>query len=256
MASDKSPENFLDSALDGALEVADDLVKEKPVLVDARTAEEKIIARAEKQKQDQGFQERYRKVVLDKELREINKKLKVPLPDFDLSKLPDPVGTEDTSIVSDAYKLYIGGYTKKGIATLLEVNPSTITNIANTYKFDERKEKYTERVLDKAEKEIEKEDVKKTTKLIPAMTPIVNKMLERGKEYMENPDKYEIEHTAVFKQIPEWLKMYGKATGEFKDVVDVGLTMNNVYEALINDTRPVSEEGFKAELIEAPKLIE
>ena len=224
---------------------------------EVKTKEEVEIEKWEEQKNSPEFQKKLEKVRIESNLLQTASSLKISIPKFKEENIPEAVRTKDVGLIQDAFTLYLGGYTNKAAAEILHVPEVTLTTIKNAYNFEKKKQEYTDRVLQKTTEALEKESINKTLKVLPMMAPLVEDMTEMMKKYLRSPEEYDIKHETIFKQALEWIKTYGKATGELNDNVQVTISQNQVYEKILEmDSQNINTDNFKAELIEEPKLIE
>ena len=221
-----------------------------------KSKEEIYIDDWKKKKESPEFKEELKKVRIESNLLKTANSLKVAIPKFD-GEIPEAVKTQDVGVIQDCFTLYLAGYNNTDIASMLSIANSAVATIKREYDFETRKDRITNTILHKTADKIAEVNVKKNVKVLPEMGGLIEKMLDRMKEYLDNPDQYGISHEIVYKQTLEWLKTYGKATGEFQDNVNLEIGTGQVFNKIMEmDASQIDVSKFDAEVLEEPKLIE
>ena len=151
--------------------------------------------------------------------------------------------------------MFCCGESRASIAKKLGVADKTVGVWADTQDWDVLKKKTIAKVQGRVAENLGEKMTENTTKMLDLLMPVVNELGKQAKTVVEHRG---LEDKEIMKFFHDFAKLTGQFSGEFAENKNVTIGTNDVYEKIMSmGTEPnTDKEGFKAELMEEPKLIE
>lgn len=155
----------------------------------------------------------------------------------------------------DAFAMYCCGSSRKAIAKKFGIDEKTVGGWCSSQNWDDLKKKMIAKVQGQVADNLGEKMANQTTKMLDLLMPVVNELGQQAKTVVNSRG---LDDKEIMKFFHDFAKLTGQFSGEFSENKNITIGSNDVYEKLMSmgNNPKVDTAGFKAELVEEPKLIE